>query len=193
MTATPGSEAHAVLAAVLSDPLCAAVLDRLPALGLQEWWLTAGAVFQNVWNAVGARVPGYGIKVYDIFYYDATDLSWEAEDAVVRAAAELLSDLPGPFEVRNQARVHLWYEEKFGVACPPFTSARDAINSFASTTCCVGATKGSAGLRIHAPFGLSDVLAMHMRPHHRLAPQHVYDDKVRQYRDRWPTLTSEPW
>lgn len=194
MVSSPADQdAQTVLAAVLADPICAAVLDRLPSLGLQEWWLTAGAVFQNVWNAVEAKPPGYGIKDYDVFYYDDTDLSWEAEDAVIRAAADLLADVPAPIEVRNEARVHLWYEEKFGRPCPPFVSATDAIDAFASTTCCVGVTRDDAGLRVYAPFGLADVMAMHMRPHRRLAPQHVYDTKVSQYSARWSSLTSDPW
>ncbi|WP_299521214.1 nucleotidyltransferase family protein [uncultured Serinicoccus sp.] len=52
----------------------------MPQLGLREWWLTAGAVFQNVWNAIEGRPAGYGINDYDVFYFDAEDLSWDAED-----------------------------------------------------------------------------------------------------------------
>lgn len=185
------------IAAAAADPVCAAILDRMPHLGLSEWWLTAGAVFQNVWNAVEGHAPGYGIKDYDVFYFDDTDLSWEAEDAVIRRASDLFHDVPAHVELRNEARVHLWYEAKFGTPTAPFTSATDAIDSFASTTCCVGLTRasadGAAGTQVYAPFGLDDVFAMHMRPNRRLAPQSVYDAKVTDYRRRWPSLTSDPW
>lgn len=181
-----------VVDAVRADPVCATILDRLPELGLGDWWLTAGAVFQNVWNAVEGRDPGHGVKDYDVFYFDGSDLSWDAEDRVIRAAAELFADLPVTIEVRNQARVHLWYEERFGVPIAPFTSTTDAINCFAATTCCVGITRDAEGYRVHVPFGLLDMFRLHLRPNRRLAPQQVYDDKVRQYRDRWPSLTSEP-
>ncbi|WP_082177110.1 nucleotidyltransferase family protein [Arsenicicoccus sp. oral taxon 190] len=165
----------------------------MPSLGLAEWWLTAGAVFQNVWNAVDSRPPGYGIKDYDIFYFDDCDLSWEAEDAVIRRAADLFDDLDARVEIRNEARVHLWYEAKFGTQIAPYRSAADAIDSFASTTCCVGITRDRDALRVHAPFGLEDVLALHMRPNRRIAPQHVYETKVAEYRSRWPSLTHDPW
>lgn len=89
------------IAAAAADPVCAAILDRMPHLGLSEWWLTAGAVFQNVWNAVEGHAPGYGIKDYDVFYFDDTDLSWEAEDAVIRRAADLFHDVPAHVELRN--------------------------------------------------------------------------------------------
>lgn len=150
-------------------------------------------MFQNVWNAVEGRPPGWGIKDYDVFYFDDDDVSWEAEDRVIAAAADLFRDLGARVEVRNEARVHLWYEEKFGVPAAPFTSAADAIDAFASTTCCVGITRDTAGLHVYAPYGLADVFAMHLRPHHRLAPQDVYDSKVEQYQARWPSLTSDPW
>lgn len=105
----------AVVDAVLADPICRTIVDRAPQLGLTEWWLTAGAVFQNVWNAVEHRTPGYGINDYDLFYCDGSDLSWEAEDRVILAAAQLFDDVAATIEVRNEARVHLWYEEKFGM------------------------------------------------------------------------------
>lgn len=182
-----------LLDAVLADPVCEAILNRMPDLGLHDWCLTAGAVFQNVWNAVEGRPPGHGIKDYDVFYHEDTDLTWEAEDGVIRAGLELFADLPATVEIRNQARVHLWYPEKFGVRIDPYTSTSDAVQSFASTTCCVAVTRVPEGLRVQAPFGLDDVFALHLKPHRRVAPQQVYEDKVREYRSRWPSLTHDPW
>lgn len=179
--------------AVLADPVCRTILDRAESLGLPEWWLTAGAVFQNVWNAIERREPGWGIKDYDLFYFDGTDLSWEAEDRVIQRAHSLFGDVRATIEVRNEARVHLWYEEKFGVAAPPFTSARDAIDAFASTTCSVGISMCAGKLTIYSPYGLDDMVHMHLRPNRRLAPEHVYRQKVGEYRSRWPTLTAEPY
>ena len=142
---------------------------------------------------VKGRPPGSGIRDYDVFYFDGSDLTWEGEDRVIRAAGELFRDVEGHIELRNEARVHLWFEAKFGVKAEPFTSARDAIDSFASTTCCVGVTQSPEGLKLYAPFGLHDVFGMHLRPNRRLAPQVVYEAKVEEYRSRWPSLTHDPW
>lgn len=192
--ATPEALTQATIRAVVSDPASRAVLERMPSLRLPEWWLTAGAVFQNVWNAVEGRPPGYGIKDYDVFYFDDTDVSWEAEDAIIRRSQAMFRDLGVTVEVRNEARVHLWYEEKFGVPAPAFRSATDAIDSFAASTCCVGITRDDAtGFRVYAPFGLEDVFALRMRPNRTLAPQRVYETKVEQYRSRWPSLIADPW
>lgn len=182
-----------VIAAALADPVCAELLERMPALGLAEWWLTAGAVFQNVWNAVSGMPPGAGIKDYDVFYFDKSDLSWEAEDRIISEAADLFADIGATIEIRNEARVHLWYEERFGKAISPFASARDAIDSFAATACCVALTRDGQHIDLYAPFGVDDTIAMHLRPNRRLAPRSVYETKVDQYRARWPQLTADPW
>jgi hypothetical protein len=103
-------------------------------------------VFQAVWNRIDGGDPDARLLDRDLFYFDPSDLSWEAEDALVRGAADLFSDLPSPVQVRNQARVHLWFESRFGVTTQPFTSSRDAIIHFASTTCCYGVTCGPGGV-----------------------------------------------
>jgi len=211
VTADPDVDAELgdrLVAAVLADPMCRAILDRMPALGVPQWWLTAGAVFQNAWNAVCSLPPGFGVLDYDVFYFDV-DTSWDAEDRVIRRTESALDDVLGDalagvvgergarVEVRNQARVHLWYEERFGVPAAPFGSATDGIDAFPSTTCCVALTRdgtdASGPLRLYAPYGLADVFGMRMRPNRRLAPRAVYDDKVRSYQQRWPALTADPW
>jgi len=93
----------------------------------------------------GRASAGAGIRDYDVFYFD-WDTSWEAEDAVIQKAAELFDDVPAEVEVRNEARVHLWYEGKFGRPCAPFRSAADAIDHFAATACCVGRENRPEGL-----------------------------------------------
>lgn len=45
----------------------------------------------------------------------------------------------------NQARVHLWYAEKFGVPATPFRRATDGIDAFVATTCQVGSGRGHLG------------------------------------------------
>ena len=47
------------------------ILARLPSLGLSDAWLVSGALFQTVWNRLTNRPLDYGIRDYDIFYFDA--------------------------------------------------------------------------------------------------------------------------
>ncbi|MET7484877.1 nucleotidyltransferase family protein [Streptomyces sp. NPDC005538] len=183
------------LRSVLSqNEVLADVLTRAATLELPGWYVTAGCLFQTVWNVVTDRPPTSGIKDYDIFYFDGTDLSWEAEDAVIKAGQEMFAGLPAEVEIRNEARVHLWYEQKFGVPCPPHESTEAAIDSFAATTCCLGVRLDpDGGWHVYAPHGLSDVFNLVVRPNPVLAPREVYEAKTARWRDEWPELTVLPW
>jgi hypothetical protein len=190
---TAGRDEERFLAIVTADPTVRAVLDRAAELGVGDWWLTAGVLFQTVWNSLTGRPPASGIRDADLFYFDA-DTSWDAEDAVIRAGAQLFADLPVPVEIRNEARVHLWYADRFGTPAPPFRDCRDAIDAFAAVCCCFGVTVGLDGQpRVYAPHGYEDLFAMVVRPNRRLAPRSVYETKTARWLQQWPELNVLPW
>jgi uncharacterized protein len=179
---------------VLTNPVVVAVVERLERLDLPQCYLAAGALFQTVWNGLSERDPTAGINDYDVNYYDNTDLSWHAEDQVIRKAAAVFADLDATVEVRNEARVHLWYEDKFGVPCPPYPSVHAAIASFPNTSSCFGVRAiGPDRLEVYAPYGFSDLFAMRTRPNPILAPRHVYEAKTARWKAEWPTLQVLPW
>jgi len=170
------------------------VLTGAAGMGLPGWYLIAGCLYQTVWNVVTGQPPEAGILDYDLAYYDASDLSWESEDAVIQAAGEVFAGLAAPVQIRNQARVHLWYERKFGVPCPPHASSEAAIDTYEATVACLGVRLDPGGQwRIYAPHGLSDVFNLVARPNPVLAPRRVYEAKVARWRQQWPGLTVFPW
>ncbi len=178
---------------VLGNPVVAAVVERMPQLELPGCYLAAGALFQTVWNYLDNRDPGEGINDYDINYFDGRDPNWDAEDQAIRRACELFDDLGARVEVRNEARVHLWYENKFGVACPPYEGTEAAISSFPNTSSCFGIRPGAEGLVVFAPFGFTDLFSFRTRPNPVLAPRDVYDTKTARWLTEWPRLTVLPW
>src|SRR5918992_962770 len=103
--------------ALSANPTLVAVLDRAEALPAPGWYLAAGCIVQTIWNVMTGRPPEEGIKDYDLIYYDDTDLSWEAGGGETRRGPPLSAGIPASpeVEIRNQARVPLWYEAKFGV------------------------------------------------------------------------------
>lgn len=191
----PLDEQLTVLKSVLSrNEVLLEVLRRAAVLDVPGWYVTGGCLFQTVWNVVTGRHPTSGIKDYDVFYFDRRDVSWEAEDVVIRAAGEVFAGLPAKVEVRNEARVHLWYEQKFGVACAAYASTEAAIDSFVATTCCLGVRLEPDGRwRVYAPHGLSDVFDLVVRPNPVLAPREVYEAKAARWKSEWPELTVLPW
>lgn len=176
----------AFLQRALENPKNAALLERLPALGVPQCYLVAGCLYQAIWNAESGREASCGVSDYDIFYHDDRDLSWEAEDVIVRRVQELTVDLNVKVDVKNQARVHLWYERRFGHPCPPLRSSRDGIDRFPVRCTCVGLDVKSGEL--YAADGLDDLAAGRLRMNPQNPVESLFRSKAESYRARWPWL-----
>ena len=161
-------------------------------LRLPDWLVFSGAVYQPVLNHLTGRPLDFGIKDYDLGYFDASDLSYEAEDEVIRQVRAAFDEpLRSMVEVRNQARVHLWFEAKFGEAYGPLSSTAEALERFASATFAVGVRLESDDrLHIEAPFGLADVFALRLRPNPRRETV-GFARTAADVRRRWPEVVVE--
>lgn len=162
-------------------------------LALPDWLIFSGAIYQKVLNHLTGRDPDYGLKDYDLGYHDASDTSYEAEDRVIRRVAAAFDP---PFseqvEVRNQARVHLWFHQTFGEAYAPLADSAEALSRFTSATFAVGARLEPDGrMSIIAPFGLEDLFAMRLRPN-PLRQTRGFLRTAEAAKARWPELTIEP-
>ena len=180
------------LAQVRLNPINAALLDRLPALGLADCWLVAGCLFQTIWNAQTGRPVAENIDDYDVFYFDGSDLSYEAEDRVVNRVAATCADLEARIEFRNQARVHLWYRQRFGHDYPRLVSSTDGIDRFLVECTCV-AVRCATGLgpEVYATYGLDDMYSGILRPNGLNRSDSLFAQKAASYRRRWPWLRLE--
>ena len=163
-------------------------------LNLPQWRLVAGCIYQTVWNRLTGRPWGTGINDYDLIYFDDRDLSKEAENAAELKVRELSPDLPAPVEVRNQARVHLWFEDYFGIPYAPLSCADEALDRYASKTHAVGIRLTEDGLLdVYAPFGLEDIFAMTIRPNYALPNKPTHDRKAARAKAIWPELEVLDW
>jgi hypothetical protein len=178
---------------LLKNDAVDAIVRRAPALDLPQWYLGAGCIAQTVWNVRSGAPAMRDIADYDLVYFDAADLSEIAEVRQARRAAALFGDLGVRVDVKNQARVHLWYAAHFGNAIVPYQSTRDAIDSWPTTATAVGIRTLDAGLGLYAPFGVDDLLAMVVRPNRRQITRDIYLAKVARWQTCWPLLTFLPW
>ena len=182
---------------VRATPTTWAVLQTARDLDLSDWMIFSGAVYQPVWNHLTGRPLDYGIKDYDLAYHDASDVSYEAEDVVIkRVAAAFEPPLRDLVEVRNQARVHLWFADKFGAdePYPPLESSAAALKRFVATAFCVGVRlEADDTLTVHAPFGLEDLFALRLRPNPlRLKGAGGWERTTGSAKARWPRISIEP-
>jgi uncharacterized protein len=159
-------------------------LDLLPV----ETWLAAGAVMQTVWNIQLGRPPQKGIRDYDLIYCDCENLSWEAEDLYIQQAKQIWPHLE--VELRNQARVHLWYPQRFGIEIEPIQSVQAALELWPATCHAVAVRWEANQLRVIAPWGLEDLFAGQLRANPNCPDAQVFEKKIQSWQNSWPHLQS---
>lgn len=177
--------ADALLAIAMANPINAQIAERLPALGLDQCMLTAGCLFQAVWNNQSGLPAAWGVKDYDVFYFDE-DVSWEAENQIIEAARALFSDIDAPLEFKNQARVHLWYTQRFGSAYPQLRSTRDGVDRYLIAGTCVALAIDTG--EVYAPYGLQDIEQGLLRINPKTQEHRLFAAKAKSYQARWPWL-----
>jgi hypothetical protein len=177
------------LTAALCNPANQAIADELFRLALPDAWIVSGCLVQTAWNVQTGRAVDYGINDYDVFYFDP-DTSWQAEDAVIRKVQNRLTSLGIKVEVRNQARVHVWYPEKHGLPYPALRSSTQGIDRFVTKNTQVGIRRTQHGYDIYAPNGFDDIANMIVRPNP--GPNFSaasYEAKAVRWKRLWPELT----
>lgn len=181
---------------VRQNPVVETILTRLPDLQIPDCWLVSTCLTHSFWNWQDGFDPCRGIKDYDLFYFDSSDLSWQAEDRVIRRLAETFSDLDVDLELRNQARVHLWFESKTGIAgYPKLKCSKDGIDNFLGIVHMIGiAPSSEEKVEVYAPHGFNDLLSRQIRPNPKaLGPASSYMEKGRRWQTFWPDLKLVPW
>ncbi|MEO5806065.1 nucleotidyltransferase family protein [Devosia sp.] len=192
--ADPARQLQALSDIIRATPLLMAVLAGLRELGLSDPLLVSGAIYNSVWNHLTGRPLLVGIKDVDVVYCDDGDLSYAAEDRVIRRARVQFSGAAVPVEVRNQARVHLWFPQKFGMAYPQLKSSAEMLDYFATKTYAVGVRlEPDDRLSIFAPYGLDDMFSFRLTPNTLLHNRLTHEAKAARVVSIWPGLTLVPW
>ncbi len=189
-----GCQHETALKLLQADPLVCAAAEAMRRCQLPQAHLVSGLLFQSIWNKLTDRRPGYGIRDIDLLYFDTSDLSYEAEDRAIRAAAPLFAALQAPVEIRNQARVHLWFEQRFGRTCPPIRSIADSLSRFVARTQAMALSVSPDGAwSLKHPFGLEDVLALRYTPNPQWDNRTSYAQKAARIAAVWPEVTIVRW
>ena len=178
---------------IMASPVLEPIIRRWAEISLPDCWLVAGAIVQTVWNDAFGFDPRHGVKDLDLVYFDDTDLAEDTEAGHAARIGALFAGLGVHVDVKNEARVHLWYARNFGFEIPPYTSSYHAISTFPATTTAIGVQPSPDGMRIAAPFGVSDLFALIVRPNKVQITRAVYEAKVARWRPLWPALKIVDW
>lgn len=187
------AQREALIEIISSDDVLVQILRGIAQMGLQDGLLVSGAIYNTVWNALTGRVRRHGIKDADLAYFDAADVSYAAEDRVIQSVQSHFRGCPIPVEARNQARVHLWFPEKFGIDYPRLGSSVEMLNYFTTKAYAVGARLENDEIKIFAPFGLDDLFSFRLQPNPVLPNKATHAAKAARAVACWPELTVEAW
>lgn len=168
------------------------ILKVLESIGIDNCYVGAGSINQTVFNYYHDYSYNYGIKDYDIVYFDE-DLSYEKEDKVIKKIKDKLGILSDMVDIKNEARVHLWYNEKYQTKREPYSSVEDAIASWGATITCVGVRMENDKLEVYAPYGLEDIFGMIIRPVKKDFSKEMYDERTIRWQKKWPMLKKIEW
>ena len=164
-------------------------LADVRSLGLAPWCIGAGAVRNLVWDALHERRVPSALADVDVAFFDATNLSAARDRALQDVLRERAPDVP--WEVTNQAGVHLWFEARFGHAVAPMRSLEEAVASWPEYATAVGLSlERDDTLRVIAPHGLGDLFAMVVRRNPARVSVQTYRERVahKRYAQRWPSV-----
>jgi uncharacterized protein len=166
------------------------VLDIVGSVGSAECWIGAGAVRDIVWGGrFSAGFEAGAVNDVDVVFFDVDDLSPYREHTIEVELSKQRPDVP--WQVKNQAAVHLWYERRFGAAVPAVSSVYEAVSCWPEYATCVAVRReNSVRLRVIAPYGLDDLLDGVWRRNPRRAPVDQYRRRLAEKKPglRWPGI-----
>lgn len=166
------AHAEQLLSLIAADPWRMACVRAVADLGLPDCWIGSGFVRAPLWDRLHGYARPTPLNDIDVIYFDAENAE-PARDEVLEA--RLMRSMPGaPWSVRNQARMHRRNGDR------PYRSTEDALRHWLETTAAVAVRLNREGqLRLLAPFGLDDVMALTVRP-----TPHARAHRLAEYRGR---------
>ena len=171
-------QAEPLLTLIAADPWRMACLRAVADLGLPDCWIGSGFVRAPLWDRLHGFAEPTPLNDIDVIYFDPNDAAPARDEAL---EAHLTKRVAGaPWSVRNQARMHRRNGDR------PYRSSEDALRHWLETTAAVAVRLDRQGqVRLMAPFGLDDVVALTVRPTPHARAQRLADYRARCAAKNW--------
>jgi uncharacterized protein len=174
---------------ILECPWLMAALRAGREVDAPGWVIGAGAIRDLVFEHLHGRLAPPPRDI-DYAFFDPVDLSVEREEAIESALRQRRPELP--FEARNQARVHLWYEQRFGYPIEPYTSIEHAVSTWPETVTAVAVRLlPDDRIELIAPVGLADLFAGVLRRNPAQVTREIFRERLARRPDlptQWPLV-----
>jgi len=162
------------------------VIKLAAKLELPDWWICAGFIRAKVWDELHGFSEKTILPDVDVIYFDSKHLDEQNEKLFEIELNKL--DPTIPWSVKNQARMHTLNK------VAPYTSSIDGMSKFPETATAIGITlDGKGELRLCAPYGVEDLIAMKICPTPSFEKSQIYRDRViqKEWSSTWGKVTVE--
>jgi hypothetical protein len=167
-----------------TDQYFIAVL-KVVRLLMPEAYIAAGFVRNRIWDHLYDQSNLYSDLDIDVIYFDGINISADIDYQLEKKLTEAFD---APWQVRNQARMHIFGGHK------PFSSLEHALKHWAETATTVGVRLDSSDkLQFIAPFGFTDLFTHTLRitPIMKRCDLEGFHNRIvkKNWCERWPGLT----
>lgn len=167
-----------------NDPIRMKILCAVRSLELNDGWIGAGFVRDAVWDHLHGYGKGHISGDVDVVWFDPEHCTPDHDSCLEDRLRQQLPSLD--WSVKNQARMH----QRNGDY--PYTSTRNALLHWPETATAIAVRLGKEGLDITAPYGLSDLFELRLRPTPAFEGEKLNSFKQRvttkQWLERYPKL-----
>ena len=174
---------------IRSAPWLMSILETVRECNPPDWLVGAGVIRNLVWDHLHQYQTPTPTTDIDVIFFDPDDFSPERDHIVQQQLEQRLPDVP--WEAVNQAAVHTWYEDAFGVAVPELHSSEEAVGTWPETATSVAVRLlPTDEISIVAPCGLSDLFHMILRrnPCRVTRERFVLRLQSKQILHKWPRV-----
>ena len=163
------------------------ILHIAEKLDLPDWIVGAGFVRNKVWDYLhGYNKPEVDTADIDLVYYNPNGNDQKTDEKL----SEKLKEETGiEWEVVNEAYAHKWNN------LPPYKSTEDALSQWPETVTAIGIRLKNGKLKLVAPYGISDLVNLIIRPSPKFTDADKVKERVKQKKwlEKWPKLKIAPW
>lgn len=163
-------------------------------LNLPDWWIGAGFIRSKVWDYLHGYKKRTPLPDVDLIYFDKDDFAGEDENFSTKAEDKYQEEISKfndnvKWSVTNQARMHLAHRRE------PYKNSEEGLSEWSETATCVGVRLENGKLKLIAPYGVSDLVNLIVRPIPAYETKFGYDPDVfktrirdKEWLKKWPKL-----
>jgi hypothetical protein len=159
-------------------------------IDLPNFYIAGGSITQLIWNSLLKREPLDKVKDFDIVYFDSSENKTE-EYYETKIRAQLRHKMK--IDIKNQASVHKWYQQKFGQAIPAYLRVEQGIDTWLSAFAIGFTLDANDDIYFYAPYGLQDAFNMDIKPNKMAMSESNYIKMTTSFKERWASISVQPW